>query len=479
MSGCTKSFLKSYLLCFLMVMFIAVLSVGNRAAYAAENSKNDYLIRINRACNTVTIYAKDETGAYNIPVKAMLCSVGKDNLTRPGVYKTSAKYRWKLLMNHVWGQYSTRINGGILFHSVYYYSKKPSALATKEFNKLGNAASHGCVRLSVADAKWIYDNCYVGSTVEIYDDSTSPGPLGKPGAIKIPSNMRWDPTDPDKRNPYTKKKPELIGVKNLTTEWNQSIDLRKGVKAKSSLGRNISSKVNVQGALDLKTPGVYNIRYSVTDELNKTVSKTAKITVKANKVAPVLTGITDKVIGPNQVIDREFALTGVDVYCAGSLQSKDNIQVVVTRIDDLSYQIAYQASVAFGPVIQQSATIRIDNQPPVISGIKQITLAPGEVPDGNVLTKDILLTDNYSPAAKISFQMSMIKNSEQAYQVTYTASDEFGNATVIQSILMIQTPPTNISITQVAGNRFLNKNLLFGTLFRQLSIYYNLKIYKI
>ncbi|MFR5209625.1 MAG: L,D-transpeptidase family protein [Clostridia bacterium] len=27
------------------------------------------------------------------------------------------------------------------------------------FNKLGEQASQGCVRLAVSDAKWVYDNC--------------------------------------------------------------------------------------------------------------------------------------------------------------------------------------------------------------------------------------------------------------------------------------------------------------------------------
>ena len=35
--------------------------------------------------------------------------------------------------------------------------------------KLGRRASHGCIRLTVEDAKWIYDNCPAGTTVIIQD----------------------------------------------------------------------------------------------------------------------------------------------------------------------------------------------------------------------------------------------------------------------------------------------------------------------
>ena len=64
----------------------------------------------------------------------------------------------------------------------------------------------GCVRLTVADAKWIFDNVPIGTLVEFYD-SSDPGPLGKPGAQKISSNEKfrgWDPTDPDPNNPWNK-----------------------------------------------------------------------------------------------------------------------------------------------------------------------------------------------------------------------------------------------------------------------------------
>ena len=69
-------------------------------------------------------------------------------------------------------------------------------LSAAEYNKLGSPASHGCVRLCVRDAKWIYDNCSLGMQVIIYDNP-NPGPFGKPATIKIPPTQNWDPTDPE------------------------------------------------------------------------------------------------------------------------------------------------------------------------------------------------------------------------------------------------------------------------------------------
>lgn len=105
---------------------------------------------------------------------------------------------------NVYGQYACRIVGSILFHSVPYEKKDKSTLEWWEYDKLGTKASLGCIRLTVEDAKWIYDNCVSGTNVEFYT-SSNPGPLGKPTAQKITADeevRNWDPTDPDSKNPW-------------------------------------------------------------------------------------------------------------------------------------------------------------------------------------------------------------------------------------------------------------------------------------
>lgn len=159
--------------------------------------QSSYYIKVNRKACTVTVYAKDGNNGYIIPVKRFACSVGLPSTPTPtGTYRTLNKYRWHTLMGPSYGQYCTRIVGGILFHSVAGYNMTSYNLKASDYNKLGSPASHGCVRLCVRDAKWIYDNCSLGTTVNIYD-STTPGPLGKPSTIKIPSSQNWDPTDPN------------------------------------------------------------------------------------------------------------------------------------------------------------------------------------------------------------------------------------------------------------------------------------------
>ncbi len=65
-----------------------------------------------------------------------------------------ARY-WVSWLNH--GEY--------LFHSVP--ADRKGNIIVNEARKLGTKASHGCVRLALPDAKWIYENIKVGTKVVI------------------------------------------------------------------------------------------------------------------------------------------------------------------------------------------------------------------------------------------------------------------------------------------------------------------------
>lgn len=174
----------------------------------AYRNSHKYCIAVNTAQNIVIIYSKDADGNYTKPYKAMVASCGLDSSpTKLGTYYTKVKYRWRALNGNVYGQYATRIDGPYLFHSVPYKAQSADSLKWEEYNKLGSRASEGCVRLSVADAKWIYDNCEIGTCVYLYSDASKQEPLAKPSAQKIPAdspNKGWDPTDPSSDNPWNK-----------------------------------------------------------------------------------------------------------------------------------------------------------------------------------------------------------------------------------------------------------------------------------
>ena len=153
-----------------------------------------YCLKVNLLASVMTVYAKDGTKDYTIPLKAYLCSGNIYDTC--GTYSLGVKYRFRSLYYNCYSQWASRIFGDILFHTVpYTQSQNPNSLDVKQYNLLGQAASHGCIRLQCVASKWINDHCPSGIRVVFYK-SQNPGPLGKPYLEKMKSWHTWNPTDP-------------------------------------------------------------------------------------------------------------------------------------------------------------------------------------------------------------------------------------------------------------------------------------------
>lgn len=184
------------------------------------DTRHDYIIYVNRVLNCVTVVRQEADGSET-PVKAMVCSCGRQGHGTPeGVFQTSDYYEWREMIDGTYGKYAVRFNRKIMFHSVPYMEPSPDTLEWQEYNLLGENASLGCVRLSVEDARWIYDHCKPGTTVIVFSDSETAGPLGKPTAVRIAEDSPyrgWDPTDADINNPWLSAGSEGAAASNIET----------------------------------------------------------------------------------------------------------------------------------------------------------------------------------------------------------------------------------------------------------------------
>ena len=137
----------------------------------AKKALKPYLLKVSVADQRVYVYGLDARNEYTDLVKTMKCSTGRKGSPTPtGTYTntTGPGARWHYFKKFdCWAQYAYYIQGDIMFHSVLYGSKE-GRVTQSSVNNLGRRASHGCVRLSVEDAKWIWSNCPRNTTVVVY-----------------------------------------------------------------------------------------------------------------------------------------------------------------------------------------------------------------------------------------------------------------------------------------------------------------------
>jgi lipoprotein-anchoring transpeptidase ErfK/SrfK len=114
-------------------------------------------------------------------VRTAVCSTGiedGDNDTPLGDYilNESGTKRGKFFYSKKVGEgarYWVGFIGGVyLFHSVPV--TEDNKIIATEAAKLGTPASHGCVRLSMDDAKWFYETVPDGAKVHIQKESYRP-----------------------------------------------------------------------------------------------------------------------------------------------------------------------------------------------------------------------------------------------------------------------------------------------------------------
>lgn len=108
------------------------------------------------------IFKKDNNGMW-IQLYKWDCTIGKPSTpTIKGTFYVSGRkpyfgsdtYRVK---------YATRIKGGYYYHSILFNSSGTEIID----DRLGMALSHGCVRLAVENAQWIYSNVLDTTTIII------------------------------------------------------------------------------------------------------------------------------------------------------------------------------------------------------------------------------------------------------------------------------------------------------------------------
>ena len=126
------------------------------------SSSTQWLILVNTSTNRVAIFK----GSKNkwVRQKYWYCTSGKSSTpTVKGQFTVGS--RGKSFGKGYTCWYWTQFYGDYLFHSVLYQQGSMSRI---QDGRLGINASHGCIRLNINNAKWIYDNIPRGTKVVAY-----------------------------------------------------------------------------------------------------------------------------------------------------------------------------------------------------------------------------------------------------------------------------------------------------------------------
>lgn len=133
------------------------IEIENVQAYVNETksltSQTDRLIWVDTKNNMVYVF-KGKSKEWKLE-KKMLCTDGKDATpTIKGDFSVRSRAPWLISYSgKVRAKYKVNFYGNYYFHSILFNSKGTRVVDSR----LGKSLSHGCIRLSVENAKWIYD----------------------------------------------------------------------------------------------------------------------------------------------------------------------------------------------------------------------------------------------------------------------------------------------------------------------------------
>ena len=161
-----------------------------------------YYLYMEKGSFTLTIYAKDENGDYTVVYAAYRVAHG-GNKTPAGKFTlTDTRERWRDFKDGGTVQYATKYEGHLYLHSPLYATADPAQMWPKYYDGdkgIGLESTGGCLRMVTEAAKFIYENCPSGTTLEIVNGS----PKGT-ASDDIPgrNGLRIDPTDDETLRAY-------------------------------------------------------------------------------------------------------------------------------------------------------------------------------------------------------------------------------------------------------------------------------------
>ena len=369
----TKSGKRIVAILVAIAMAFTLMAVQTNTA-SAKSKKPKYKIYINTKRCLATVYKKK--GLKWKPFRCMNCCAGKSSTPSPqGTYRLGGKWKWFHMAGrdyNVFVRYAIHVTGDYFLHSCCYnVGTNPRKEYSNQIGELGTHRTHGCIRFSVTDAKWIYNNKSHIKSVTL-TRSSKHDKLGRPTIRtknKYKKKRNWDPTDPNRKNKnYNMKGPRISFAKNKPDGYIYGYkgprkSLKYGVKAINPYAdQDLTSKVKIKkctrtykgkttkisgSSFSTKKLGTYHVTYWVTDKyclrsdkVKKGVSKNYTVKVYDNAK---LKGVKSRTVSK----DATNAVSGVKATCKSDSKLTSKIKVTIKAPDGSSKTLSYDNAKAY------------------------------------------------------------------------------------------------------------------------------------
>lgn len=153
-----------------------------------------YYLYVEKGSYTLTIYKADDRGEYTEVVAAYRIAHG-GNKTPAGIFTLGERDRWHDFPDGGTVQYATRYHERLYVHSPLYARDNAAQLWPRYYDGdhgIGGSNTGGCLRMVTEAARFVYENCAEGTTLEIVNGSPR-GTTSDP--VPDRNGLRIDPTD--------------------------------------------------------------------------------------------------------------------------------------------------------------------------------------------------------------------------------------------------------------------------------------------
>ncbi len=183
-------------------------------------------------------------------------------------------------------RYATSFGGKIVFHSPDYDTQGDrNSLIAESYEAIGDRGAEDIsdgITLTVADARWIYENCSFESEIKIYTDKNEQAGAPANRIIPIPEEIKWEPTDSSHGTPWCQTEiEELTAPPVFELSLGAPVSVVLGsARALDKSGGDVSEYVYISGEYGIDKAGIYSLTYNLIDIFGNHLQKPLKLTIK-------------------------------------------------------------------------------------------------------------------------------------------------------------------------------------------------------